>query len=99
MLITVILGFSFVYIQFIEYSFSEFTISDSVLGSVFYLTTGLHAIHVIIGALFLAISTVRIYLDQVTVEHNLGYTFAIYYYHLVDVIWLMVYFVYYYWGA
>lgn len=99
MIITVLLGASFVYLQFNEYSFSEFTIADSVFGSVFYLTTGLHAIHVIVGVLFLAISGFRILKDQFTIEHNLGLEFSIFYYHLVDVVWLFVFATYYYWGS
>jgi cytochrome c oxidase subunit 3 len=50
--LTILTGFSFIVMQASEYTFSEFTISDSVFGSVFYLTTGLHAVHVIIGVLF-----------------------------------------------
>ena len=86
MLLTIILGFSFVYVQYNEYVNCEFTISDSVLGSVFFMTTGLHAIHVIAGTLFLVHSYIRIALDQFTISHNLSLEFAIFYYHLVDVI-------------
>jgi heme/copper-type cytochrome/quinol oxidase subunit 3 len=63
------------------------------------MTTGLHAIHVIIGVIFLIISLIRIYLDHYTIEHHIGFEFAIYYWHLVDVIWLLVFFIYYWWGS
>lgn len=97
--ITVLLGSLFVVAQFNEYESSSFTISDSVFGSVFYMTTGLHGLHVIIGVLFLAVSYARIYLDHLTLEHHLGFEFAIFYYHLVDIIWLFVFFTYYWWGS
>ncbi len=99
MILTVIFGLFFTYIQFNEYLLGEFTLSDSVYGSVFYMTTGLHALHVIVGTLFLIICTIRIYLDQFTTEHHLGYEFSIYYWHLVDVIWLLVFLIYYWWGS
>lgn len=98
-LITVILGTFFALLQLTEYSYGTFTISDSVFGSVFYMTTGLHGIHVIIGILFLIISFWRIYLDHLTLEHHLGFEFAIFYYHLVDLIWLLVFITFYWWGG
>jgi len=53
LLFTVLLGALFLFLQLNEYYYGEFTIADSVFGSVFYMTTGLHAIHVIFGVLFL----------------------------------------------
>lgn len=52
MFFTVLLGALFLFLQFNEYYYSTFTLSDSVFGSVFFMTTGLHALHVIIGVLF-----------------------------------------------
>jgi heme/copper-type cytochrome/quinol oxidase subunit 3 len=77
--------------------YGEFTIADSVLGSVFYMTTGLHAIHVIIGVLFLAVGLVRVALISFTTEHYLGLDLALFYWHLVDVVWLMVFMLFYWW--
>ena len=51
--LTVLLGASFVYLQYTEYCYSEFTIADSVFGNAFFCLTGLHGIHVIIGVIFL----------------------------------------------
>lgn len=93
------LGASFVVKQYFEYSYSEFTIADSVFGSVFFLTTGLHAIHVILGVLFLLYSATRILQDYYTIEHAISFEFAILYYHLVDVVWLFVFLTYYFRGA
>jgi cytochrome c oxidase subunit 3 len=97
--ITLILGSLFALLQFTEYQTSSFTISDSVFGSVFYMTTGLHGIHVICGILFLAVSYARILFDHLTLEHHLGFEFSIFYYHLVDIIWLFVFFSFYWWGS
>jgi cytochrome c oxidase subunit 3 len=99
LIFTIIFGIFFILLQYTEYNFGEFTISDSIFGSIFYMTTGLHAIHVIIGVLFLIISLIRIYLDHYTIEHHIGFEFAIYYWHLVDVIWLLVFLIYYWWGS
>lgn len=63
------------------------------------MTTGLHALHVFVGVVFLFIGTVRIYFDDLTMEHHLGFEFAILYWHLVDVIWLFVFLLYYWWGS
>lgn len=96
---TVLQGAFFLFLQYNEYYYGEFTIADSVFGSVFYMTTGQHAQHVIAGALFLFVCLVRTFQDSYTTEHHLGLEFAIYYWHLVDVVWLLVFQVYYYWGS
>lgn len=97
--LSLILGFFFLYLQFTEYTFGTFTIADSVFGSVFYMTTGLHALHVIIGLIFLLIQYIRLYLDHFSLEHHLGFEFAIFYWHVVDIIWLFVFMTYYWWGS
>ena len=98
-IITVFLGLIFIVLQMTEYYWSEVTIADSVYGSVFFMTTGLHALHVIIGVLFLCASLIRTYNDEFTTEHHIGLEFSIYYWHLVDVVWLLVFLIYYWWGA
>jgi cytochrome c oxidase subunit 3 len=84
------------YFQGNEYYWGEFTITDSVFGSIFYSTTGLHGLHVLIGVIFLIISFIRLFRDSVTAHHNLNYEFAIMYWHLVDIIWIYVFLLYYY---
>lgn len=96
---TIVQGALFVFLQYNEYSFGEFCISDAVYGSVFYITTGTHALHVIIGVIFLAVSYIRLYQDNFTTEHHLGFEFSIFYYHQVDVVWLFVFVTYYWWGS
>lgn len=99
LLITVILGGLFINLQYMEYYYSTFTISDSVYGSVFYLTTGLHALHVIAGVIFITVSLIRIYFDNMTISHHLNFEYAGAYWHLVDIVWLIVFMIYYWWGG
>lgn len=98
-LISIFLIFIFIGIQYVEYSNSEFTISDSVFGSVFFALTGLHGLHVMAAIILLTISTIRIYTDQFTSEHCLGLDVSILYFHFTDIVWLGLYLVVYYWGG
>jgi cytochrome c oxidase subunit 3 len=91
MAFSVIIGATFIWLQYTEYLNTAFTISDSVYGSIFFITTGLHGIHVIIGILFLLVATVRMYLDSFTINHNLGLEASIIYFHLIDLIWLVLF--------
>ena len=95
--ITVILGTVFLGRQLIEYKLCSFCISDSVFGSVFYMTTGLHGLHVMVGALFLLVGSARIYLGHFSSLHHVGLELAIWYWHFVDVVWLGLYILYYVW--
>jgi cytochrome c oxidase subunit 3 len=98
-ILTIILGLAFVFFQGQEYYLSEYTFSDSVFGSIFFLTTGLHGLHVIVGVLFLIVVFIRLIFDQVTIEHHLGLEFAIFYWHLVDLVWFFVFISFYWWGS
>lgn len=93
---TILLGLIFLCLQGLEYYWGEFTIADSVFGSIFYCTTSQHGLHVLIGVLFIITSFIRIYFDYITTTHHQNYEFAIYYWHLVDIIWIIVFILYYY---
>lgn len=95
---TLILGVLFTFYQYIEYHEIPFTISDSCFGSIFFLTTGFHGIHVIIGTLFLFICWIRIILNHFSKNHHFGYEAAIWYWHFVDIVWLFVYTWIYWWS-
>lgn len=88
--ITNALGCMFMYIQYVEYNHLNFTISDTVYCSVFYVLTGFHGIHVIIGNLLLFIQYVikYNYIDNKT----FGLSFAVLYWHFVDIIWIFLFF-------
>lgn len=97
--ITIVLGIIFVFLQYYEYKYSLFTISDSVYGASFFLLTGFHGSHVIIGVLFLTVSLIRLISYHYTENHYLNATFASIYYHFVDVIWILLYAIVYCWGS
>lgn len=96
---TIILGIIFSYFQFLEYYTSSFTISDSVYGSNLYLLTGFHGIHVIIGIILLIVTYIRIYMNHITREHYLLFSFANLYWHFVDYVWLILYIFLYCWNS
>ena len=97
--ITVIQGAFFLVLQYNEYKYSEFELSDSIFGNIFFFTTGLHALHVIVGVLALGISVIRLARDNYTSEHHTALEQGVYYYHFVDVIWIIVYIIYYWFGS
>jgi len=99
MVLTVLLGALFLVLQYNEYRLAEFTIADSVFGTTFFMTTGLHGTHVLIGVLFLSVMTYRIHRDHFTTSHHLGLEFSLWYWHFVDVVWLMVFLTFYWWGS
>lgn len=96
---TILLAIIFTALQYYEYSESGFTMSDSVYGSAFYASTGLHGLHVIIGTIFLLVGFFRIINYQLTNTHHQGYEAGILYWHFVDVVWLFLFISVYYWGG
>ncbi|BDI12868.1 cytochrome c oxidase subunit 3 (mitochondrion) [Phanerochaete sordida] len=98
-LITVVLAIIFTALQGYEYAQAPFTIADSVFGSAFFCSTGLHGLHVIIGTLFILVGLFRIINYHFTTKHHLGYEASILYWHFVDVVWLFLFIAIYYWGS
>nr|AZZ89106.1 cytochrome c oxidase subunit 3 [Paracatonidia sp. SX-2018] len=98
MMITIILGIYFTILQKWEYSQSMFTISDSIYGSTFFMTTGFHGMHVIIGTLFITVCLIRSMKMHFSKMHHLGFEMAAWYWHFVDVVWLFLYISLYWWG-
>jgi len=90
-LTTIVLGGLFSLCQWYEYNYAQFGIQDSTYGSIFYLVTGFHGLHVIIGLVFLSITFYRIRKYHFTVEHHLGFEFSALYWHFVDAVWFFVY--------
>ena len=95
---TLILAVLFTCFQVYEYFECPFTISDSVYGSCFFLTTGFHGFHVLIGTCFIFVSFVRIVLNHFTNTHHFGFEAAAWYWHFVDVVWLFLFVTVYWWG-
>jgi len=84
---TVLYGLLFTLIQGYEYCFTEYSIDDGIFGSVFFLLTGFHGFHVIIGTIFLIVCLYRQIEYHFTKQHHLGLEAAILYWHMVDGIW------------
>ena len=96
--ITILYAFLFVFGQIMEYINAPFAINDSVYGSIFYLTTGFHGFHVVIGTIFLIVCLLRMLRFHFANDHHVGYECAIWYWHFVDVVWLFVVCFIYLWG-
>jgi len=96
---SIVYGLIFIFCQYYEYTHLTFNISDSVYGSIFYMLTGFHGMHVIIGLILLIACLFRLYHFYFRKENHLGLEVAIYYWHFVDVVWLFLYIFVYIWGA
>nr|AOY39492.1 cytochrome c oxidase subunit 3 [Scolytinae sp. BMNH 1039965] len=97
--LTVMLGLYFSLLQGFEYIEAPFSIADSVYGSTFFMTTGLHGLHVIVGSSFLLICLIRLYKNHFSSIHHFGFEAAAWYWHFVDVVWLFLYISIYWWGS
>jgi len=96
--LTIVLGLIFTKIQFVEFCLAKFTIADSCYGSVFYMLTGLHGFHVLVGTIFLCVAFVRLVTNYFNKTRFSGFELAIWYWHFVDVVWLFVFSGIYCWG-
>jgi cytochrome c oxidase subunit 3 len=98
--LTVILGVLFTTCQALEYSHAPFKFSGGgVYPSVFFLATGFHGFHVIVGTIFLAVCWFRAKANQFTPERHFGFEAAAWYWHFVDVVWLFLFACIYWYGA
>jgi len=96
---TVVLGVLFSALQAYEYSHAAFGFSGNIYGATFYMATGFHGFHVIIGTIFLAVCLFRAYAGHFTAKHHFGFEAAAWYWHFVDVVWLFLFAAIYVWGA
>ena len=99
LLFTLMFAFFFTVLQVVEYFDAPFSISDSVFGSCFYMTTGFHGFHVFVGTIALIVSLIRVVLSHYTNTHHFGFESAIWYWHFVDVVWLFLFVTVYWWGG
>jgi hypothetical protein len=91
--LTIGLAVFFILFQAFEYLNAPFTISDSVYGSIFFMTTGFHGFHVAIGTIYLIVCYFRLSADHFTRTHHIGFLGAAWYWHFVDVVWLFLFIV------
>lgn len=96
---TVILGIYFSILQGYEYIEASFSISDSVYGSTFFIATGFHGLHVLIGTTFILVCIIRHINFHFSTNHHFGFEAAAWYWHFVDVVWLFLYLSIYWWGS
>nr|QTF98751.1 cytochrome c oxidase subunit III [Ruditapes philippinarum]UUA63017.1 cytochrome c oxidase subunit III [Ruditapes philippinarum] len=98
LLVSIILGTLFLYVQSQEYYWCSYSISDGVFGCSFYMLTGFHGMHVMAGLIFLVVCWFRILLFHFSYRHTcVGLLNAVYYWHFVDIIWIFLYFLVYLW--
>ena len=76
LLLTLVFAILFTAFQGYEYVNASFTISDSVYGSTFYMLTGLHGSHVIVGRIFLTVSLYRVVAHHFTTQRHIGFECA-----------------------
>nr|AOT84764.1 cytochrome c oxidase subunit III [Platerodrilus sp. MNCN/DNA:86739] len=98
MMITISLGIYFTIMQGFEYMQSTFTMTDSIYGSTFFMATGFHGMHVIIGTSFLLVNLNRMKMNYISSTHHFSFEAAAWYWHFVDVVWLFLYISIYWWG-
>ena len=99
LILTIILGAIFTCVQFYEYAQAPFAFKNSIFGATFFMATGFHGFHVLIGTLFLIVCTLRANKGHFTPQQHLGFEFAAWYWHFVDVVWLFLFVCIYVWGS
>ncbi len=98
-LMTVLLGVLFSALQAYEYGHAAFGFTDGIYSSTFYMATGFHGFHVIVGTIFLAVCYMRARAGHFTPEKHVGFEAAAWYWHFVDVVWLFLFVSIYWWGS
>jgi cytochrome c oxidase subunit 3 len=97
--VTVLLGLSFTGFQAYEYAHAAFGFTQGIYPSTFFMATGFHGAHVIIGTTFLLVCLFRAKAGQFTPTHHFGFEAAAWYWHFVDVVWLFLFICVYWWGG
>jgi cytochrome c oxidase subunit 3 len=98
LILTIILGAVFTCVQAYEYSHAAFGFKGHVYGATFFMATGFHGFHVLVGTVFLIVCLLRTYAGHFTPTQHLGFEFAAWYWHFVDVVWLFLFVAIYVWG-
>jgi cytochrome c oxidase subunit III len=99
LVLTILLGLTFTCVQAYEYMHAPFGFSGNIYGATFFMATGFHGAHVIIGSIFLIVCLIRAMAGQFTSKQHLGFEFAAWYWHFVDVVWLFLFACIYVWGS
>jgi cytochrome c oxidase subunit III len=99
LVLTVLLGMTFTFFQAYEYHHAAFSYAGHIYGSTFFMATGFHGAHVIIGSIFLLVCLIRAIGGAFTPKAHFGFEAAAWYWHFVDVVWLFLFACIYVWGA
>jgi cytochrome c oxidase subunit 3 len=97
--LTIILGAVFSCIQAYEYAHAPFAFKGLNYGAAFFMATGFHGFHVLVGTIFLAVCLIRTYRGDFTPKQHFGFEAAAWYWHFVDVVWLFLFVSIYVWGG
>ena len=99
LLCTILLGLLFTSIQAYEYAQAPFAFKGNIYGATFFMATGFHGAHVIIGTIFLIVCLIRANKGDFTPKQHFGFEAAAWYWHFVDVVWLFLFVSIYVWGG
>ncbi|MEM7303745.1 MAG: cytochrome c oxidase subunit 3 [Pseudomonadota bacterium] len=99
LILTVALGVIFTAVQAYEYAVAPFAFAGSIYGSTFFMATGFHGFHVLIGTIFLIVCLIRALKGHFTSKQHFGFEAAAWYWHFVDVVWLFLFFAVYIWAS
>ena len=99
LLLTVMLGALFTFVQVQEYGHATFGFAGNIFGATFFMATGFHGFHVFVGTIFLIVCLLRALRGDFTPKQHLGFEFAAWYWHFVDVVWLFLFAAIYVWGS
>ena len=97
--LTIVLGILFSTLQVVEYIEAPFPFAGINYGTTFFMATGFHGFHVLVGTIFLIVCLVRAYNGHFTPRQHFGFEAAAWYWHFVDVVWLFLFIVIYVWGG
>ncbi len=96
--LSVFLGVMFLGFQVFEYGHLKFGFTEGIYPSTFYMATGFHGFHVLIGTIFLAVTWIRAMRGHFNKDRHFGFEAAAWYWHFVDVVWLFLFVAIYFWG-
>ena len=99
LLLTVVLGVIFTAVQAYEYVVAPFAFAESIYGATFFMATGFHGFHVLVGTIFLIVCLLRAMQGHFTEKQHFGFESAAWYWHFVDVVWLFLFVAVYIWAS
>ena len=99
LVLTVALGVLFSAVQVYEYAHAPFAFRDSIYGATFFMATGFHGFHVLVGTIFLLVCLFRALAGHFKPDRHFGFEAAAWYWHFVDVVWLFLFVCVYIWAS